>query len=88
MKNSEIMARALADASGVSLGDIQQLVSAASATLPPGHRLDDEVPEAEAARMLESFRRNQQGIRLWLLNGYVQAVASAPPRAPTMDNAR
>ncbi len=84
MKNSEIMVRALAEATGAPPAHVRQLMALVQATLPPGHRLNDEVSADEAARLLERFHNDRDGIRRWLLAGHVKAMADGLPRTPTL----
>lgn len=81
------MVRALAEATGAPPAYVHQLTALVQATMPPGHKLDDDVPADEASRLLRLFRHNPEGIRRWLLAGYVKAMADGLPRTPTLTEA-
>ncbi|MCZ7554754.1 MAG: hypothetical protein M5U05_19625 [Anaerolineales bacterium] len=46
-----------------------ELVLDAARAMAPGHRLDEELSPAEAAKLLASMRAEREGILTWLVQG-------------------
>ncbi|GAB6083823.1 hypothetical protein JCM30471_27370 [Desulfuromonas carbonis] len=82
MKNSEILARAVAEAAGLPLESVRASLAAFIEELPPGHRMNQDRAQAEAEQLLADLRQEMAGIRCWLLEGYLDAVAAGYPPFP------
>lgn len=63
MKNSEILARAVADVAGLPLGTIRASLAVIVGGLSPVHRFNEERPKDEAERLLAALRLEMEKIR-------------------------
>ena len=60
--------------------EVREILDVFQATIPGLNKFDKELPDDEAAQLLNDFRQDKDSIRVWLLQGRNQFVARAKQR--------
>ena len=72
MTNQEILAKILHEATGLSSKDIESMLFTCRAMYPDSiPKLDQDLSEQEAEKLLQNLRSEQAGILAWLVRGAV-----------------
>lgn len=71
MTNREIMVQILSEVSGKSKKEISELFDIAGNKFP-GAKLNDEVPDHEAKKLMAKLREESSGILMWLTQGALE----------------
>lgn len=80
MTRADIFIQILSEVSGKPKEEISTLLEVFNAAFPGPNKFDEELTDDAAQKLLEGLRKEKDGIRQWLMEGYLQFVlASKPP---------
>lgn len=77
MTRSDVFMQVLAEIAAEHKREVQELLAAFQSSIPGLDKFDRELPDDEAARLLDDFRTDKDRIRVWLLQGRNQFVSRA-----------
>ncbi len=77
MTRSDVFIQVLTEIAAAHREEVREILEVFEATIPGLNKFDKELPDEEAAQLLEDFRKDQDAIRIWLLQGRNQFVARA-----------
>ncbi len=80
MTRSDVFMQVLAEIAAEHKREVQELLAAFQSSIPGLDKFDRELPDDEAARLLDDFRMDKDSIRVWLLQGRNQFVSRAKKR--------
>jgi hypothetical protein len=81
MTNQDVLTKILHEVTGLSSGDIESMLFTCRA-MHPGNlpKLDQELSEQDAEKLLHNLRSERAGILAWLVRGAVAVHKDIPSR--------
>lgn len=80
MTYGDVLVQITAEAVGVTVDEAREHIDMWFAASGSRGRLDDELPDAEAAELLDQLRKEKPGILNWYLAGRREHIAAAKKR--------
>jgi hypothetical protein len=74
MKRGEVFIQVISEIAGCTISEIPGLDKILGQYIPEGQGFDEELTETEAERLLVELRKEQDGIRHWLGQGFFRAL--------------
>jgi hypothetical protein len=80
MTRSDVFMQVLAEIAEEHKAEVREILEVFQATIPGLNKFDKELPDDEAAQLLDDFRQDKDSIRVWLLQGRNKFVGRAKKR--------
>jgi len=81
MKRGDVFIQILSEVSGKPKASVSELLEFFKSTIPGQHKFDEEIPDDEAAALLNGLRQEKEGIKAWLMTGYQRFLLKKVPPA-------
>ncbi len=74
MTRGDVFLQILHEVSGKPKEFLSDILEAFKSAVPGQHKFDEEMSDADGEKLLAQLRMEKEGIRQWLIKGYLQVV--------------